>query len=209
MPRIPRPEPVEIEVPGKHVTVRGLWWPGSDHAIVLVHEPGADVDSWGTLPDELASEGYAVLAIDLPGHGLSDGTWHVVLLDPTVAAAQEAAVERGARTVFLIAAGLAASAGVLGFRARVAIAPQLPESPSLSSRLPVMPTLILVGADHAEREAAQAFFRRATGWAVLSTFGGDRGGVSLLDGAWRAQVREQIRAFLADYRLSSPASVRR
>lgn len=208
MPRVPRPEPVEIEMPGERLVLRGLHWPGGDHAIVLVHEPGADVDRWSTLPDDLARDGYAVLAIDLPGHGLSDGEWRSDLLDPAVAAAREAAVARGARAVFLIAAGLAASTQVTGFRARVAIAPRLPEPPGRSSRLPVMPTLILAGAGNAEREAAQAFYHYASGWTVLSTFGGDPGDVSLLDGAWRTHVREQIRAFLADYRIPLPAGAR-
>lgn len=204
----PAPEPVEIEVPSEHLAVRGLHWPGGDHAIVLVHEPGADVDRWGTLPDDLASDGDAVLAIDLPGHGLSDGAWHPDLLDPAVAAARDAAVAQGARAVFLIAAGLAAVTGVPGFRAHIAIAPWLPETLAMSGRLPVVPTLILAGASESEREAAQALYHRATGWTVLSTFGGACG-AGLLDGAWRTHVREQIRAFLADYRLSTPAGPRR
>jgi pimeloyl-ACP methyl ester carboxylesterase len=42
----------------------------------MLHEPGADVDAWGTLPAQLAQAlNVEVVAFDLPGHGLSDDPW--------------------------------------------------------------------------------------------------------------------------------------
>jgi dienelactone hydrolase len=38
-------------------------------AVLLLHMRGKDKASWGSLPQTLLSEGYAVLAIDLRGHG--------------------------------------------------------------------------------------------------------------------------------------------
>lgn len=39
--------------------------------VVLLHSLGYNSQWWGTLPDELLSKGYAVLEIDLRGHGKS------------------------------------------------------------------------------------------------------------------------------------------
>ncbi len=201
MPRVPRPEPVEIEMPGERLVLRGLHWPGGDHAIVLVHEPGADVDRWSTVPDDLARDGYAVLAIDLPGHGLSDGVWRPEFLDLAVAAAYQAATASGARAVFLIAAGIAATTTVTGFRARVALSPRLVTVPAALRDALAVPCLILAGAGEEERAAAQALYRHSTGWTVLSSFGAVPPGTPLLESAWESHAREQILAFLADYRV--------
>lgn len=41
------------------------------HTVVLLHSLGYSSEWWGTLPDDLLSRGYAVLTIDLRGHGES------------------------------------------------------------------------------------------------------------------------------------------
>jgi len=41
--------------------------------ILFVHDIGADLDEFGSLPDAIADLGFDVVLIDLPGHGLSDG----------------------------------------------------------------------------------------------------------------------------------------
>lgn len=43
------------------------------HSIVMIHDIGADLDEFGTLADLLVGAGFDVIAVDLPGHGLSDG----------------------------------------------------------------------------------------------------------------------------------------
>jgi hypothetical protein len=44
--------------------------------VLLLHDPGSDLDAWGSLPWQLARAlPLAVVAIDLPGHGLSDAPW--------------------------------------------------------------------------------------------------------------------------------------
>jgi pimeloyl-ACP methyl ester carboxylesterase len=189
-------------MPREGLTLRGLRWHGNHQAVLLVHDLGADVDCWGVLPDDLTSEGYTVLAIDLPGHGLSDGDWRPELLDPAVAAAYHAVMASGARAVFLIAAGIAATTAVTGFHARVALSPRLATAPSAALRDALsVPTLILAGAGEEERAAAQALYRHCTGWTVLSSFGAVPPGTPLLESAWESHAREQILAFLADYRV--------
>jgi dienelactone hydrolase len=39
--------------------------------VILLHQRGADKSSWGTFPAQLVKQGYAVIAIDLRGHGES------------------------------------------------------------------------------------------------------------------------------------------
>jgi pimeloyl-ACP methyl ester carboxylesterase len=41
--------------------------------ILLVHSFDADLDEFGSLPEQLHARGYEPIAIDLIGHGLSDG----------------------------------------------------------------------------------------------------------------------------------------
>jgi len=72
------PSPVAVEIVAQTAggpTVRGLhWeWPGSDLSMVFVHAPGRDLDDLRWLADLMVTGGISVLAIDLPGHGLSDG----------------------------------------------------------------------------------------------------------------------------------------
>jgi pimeloyl-ACP methyl ester carboxylesterase len=53
--------------------------------VLLLHEPGADIDAWGSLPAQLAqSLGVEALAVDLPGHGLSDNPWEPEMIGELV-----------------------------------------------------------------------------------------------------------------------------
>ncbi len=56
-------------------TLRGQQTGRGDARLILLHEPGRDLDAWGDLPLLLAARSFAVETIDLPGHGLSDGPW--------------------------------------------------------------------------------------------------------------------------------------
>jgi dienelactone hydrolase len=51
------------------------WAPTGKQApgIILVHQRGRDKSSWGSLPALLTKEGYAVIAVDLRGHGQTTG----------------------------------------------------------------------------------------------------------------------------------------
>ena len=41
--------------------------------VLLVHSLGADLDEFGSFPEKLHARGYEPIAIDLIGHGISDG----------------------------------------------------------------------------------------------------------------------------------------
>jgi hypothetical protein len=51
-----------------------VWrWPAADLSLLLVHDIGRDLDALRWITDPLVAIGVSCLAIDLPGHGLSDG----------------------------------------------------------------------------------------------------------------------------------------
>lgn len=66
--------PVAVEL-SSGSTVRGTRTSSesSTYTIVMIHDLGADLDEFGPLADLLAGAGFDVVAVDLPGHGLSDG----------------------------------------------------------------------------------------------------------------------------------------
>src|SRR5262245_2501393 len=71
----PGPAAIEIRLPWGPV-IRGQRWGAAPDRVVFVHEPGSDLDSWGSLPAQLAQTlSTGVTAFDLPGHGLSDDPW--------------------------------------------------------------------------------------------------------------------------------------
>ncbi len=47
------------------------WPPAGEQApgVILLHMRGRDKSSWGDMPEKLVAEGFAVIAIDLRGHG--------------------------------------------------------------------------------------------------------------------------------------------
>lgn len=70
--------PVEFTSSTQEV-IRGIRIPKSGASrVLLVHSEGADLDEYGSLPEKLHRRGYEPIAIDLIGHGLSDGTHNLV-----------------------------------------------------------------------------------------------------------------------------------
>jgi alpha-beta hydrolase superfamily lysophospholipase len=193
--------PAPVEIASALGIVRGQHWPGDANWVILLHEPGADLDIWGSVPAAIATEGYSILAIDLPGHGLSDDPWRpgaAVELINTLAGFARA---NGASKVAVVAPGELATAAmfVRGLGALVALTP-------VPSRLPhpahTPPVLILIGGAIDEAtEAANACFRQTRSWAVLSSLGTAEQGSALFHGEWGDHALEQTLAFLRDYRV--------
>jgi pimeloyl-ACP methyl ester carboxylesterase len=194
----PRSEPIAIALESGP-TVRGLAWPGGPDRIILIHEVGGDLDSWGTLPATLATEGYRVVAIDLPGHGLSDDPWDIDHMADQIAEIVSA-VRTDPGRCFVVAIGsLAPVIGDLVVDALVVVSPHAPAVPGQS--VAASPCLIFVGgADPDASGAADRFFRARRGWAVVSSFGVAENGAALLVGPWAGHLAEQTIAFLRDYR---------
>lgn len=65
--------PIVIEIGVGGAVVRGHEFANDGPPVVLLHEPGRDLDTWSPFAAWFAGHGFKVIAIDLPGHGLSDG----------------------------------------------------------------------------------------------------------------------------------------
>src|SRR3712207_7414180 len=84
--------------------LRGLRWGGGPDLALLLHDPGRDLDAWAMLPGEITGQlGIETVAVDLPGHGLSDDPWEPKRLTHVLRSVPEMAP--AARRRFLIAAG--------------------------------------------------------------------------------------------------------
>jgi pimeloyl-ACP methyl ester carboxylesterase len=191
------PSPVEIDFVG--LTVRGTIQRGDANWVLLLHEPGGDLDDWGNLPGVINESGYSVLALDLPGHGLSDDPWEPRRAVELVDALARFAVAAGAAKVFVIAPGALAAAALTprSVAAAVVLSPTPPTTP-LPDKTP--PVLVLVGgSDREASDEANVFFRATRGWAVVSSFGTDRQGATIFQSEWGRHALEQTLAFLRDY----------
>jgi pimeloyl-ACP methyl ester carboxylesterase len=195
--------------------VRGQsWGEGSDWAL-LVHEPGGDLDGWGDLPGWLLDAGFAVMAIDLPGHGLSDGSWQSGRLAEVLGAARRTITAAGGQRVALIAAGECASTGLRlaateRWAALILLSPVdagTVTDPTI--RAGNQPKLIIVGSLAEESLAAsRAIAARCIGWTVTCSIPTVAQGTALLAGDWSRTVREHIAGFLRDCRRPAPRAPR-
>lgn len=183
------------------VKVRGERWGAGPDRVLLLHEPGADIDAWLGLPRAIARAlPVGAVAYDLPGHGLSDDPWEPGRL-PDLLRASIANRDEDGRTI-LIAAGDTAGAA-LSLAAGLPLAGLVCLSPGGVSmpveRSPRVPKLLLAGApveDDVDR--ARALAGQAGGWAMVTSVPVNARGAGLLDSGWQARITEEIIGFLRD-----------
>ncbi len=180
--------------------VRGLRWGDGAGRVLLLHEPGTDVDAWGLLPACLASRlTLTLLAIDLPGHGLSDDPWQPERLPDIVHSLLAGATERP----FVIAAGSIAGM-LLEFAAELAPGGLVLFSPEANSgtrpnRSPAVPKLIFAGSVAGDDLAvARQLAAMTGGWTLVTGIPGSTRGTALLNTPWQTRICEQIAAFIRD-----------
>ncbi|HET7093233.1 MAG TPA: hypothetical protein VFI22_07145, partial [Thermomicrobiales bacterium] len=195
---------IEVALPGLP-TLRGQRWGEGEPVAVLLHEPGTDLDAWGSLPALLARRlEAAVDALDLPGHGLSDDPWLPARLPEAVAAITRRWAAAGGAPA-IIAAGDTAwaaltQAAALGPAAVVALSPAGIDPGALASaRSPLVPKLIFAGALDGDavataRQAANAL----GGWAAVSSVPTAERGTAILAGRWGESVADHIAGFLRE-----------
>jgi pimeloyl-ACP methyl ester carboxylesterase len=199
---LPRPEAIERHLPWGAV-LRGFRWGDGPDVALLLHESGVDVDAWGPLPFEIARQlEISTIAVDLPGHGLSDDPWEPERLPDLLRNLLAIAPAVGFR--FLIAAGDSAIAAleqapILELSGLVCLSPHVPSNSWRPPRSPRVPKLLLAGsmAGNDLRDAR----RLATvcgGWAVVTSYPVIERGTQLLATPWGSRVTEEIGGFVRD-----------
>ncbi len=199
------PVAVEIAPPGLPI-LRGQRW-GDAPEVLFLHAPGEDrdLDDWRDLPALVASETGGALALDLPGHGLSDdgdgdgdpAVLLAALRETPDGAAIRAVVAAGETAGGLLATGPALDlAGLVCFSASgLAV-----EEPALLPRSPRLPKLLLArsGGNSADLKQAREISRAVAGWAVVVGVAGPDDGAALLDGPSAGPVRDHVAGFVRE-----------
>ena len=129
-------EPVEL-VAGDGCVLRGQRWPGPADWVVLLHDVGEDedLDRWRPLVSHLLAQRFAVFALDLRGHGASEGEWDDAAAVGDIVTAVRFARAAGAATVYVGAAGVSAldalrATAVTAVEGLVLLSPRLALTPS-------------------------------------------------------------------------------
>ncbi len=194
------------------VRLRGEIVPGDETWVVLVHDAGGDIDDWRPIRAGLARRGWTVLALDLRGHGGSDGDWSPDRGALDVDLGITLARRSGARHVAVVCAGLA---GVLALqaveRAFAEESFELPDSLVLISPGPLdgadpmtlrgrgLSRLFVVGSADPLADDVHALQRATIGWNVTVSFPTAARGAALV-AERSAHVLDKIVAFLKEQR---------
>jgi pimeloyl-ACP methyl ester carboxylesterase len=205
-------DPVQATAPDG-VVLRGELVRGETATwLVLLHDVGDDLDAWGPLRPRLHGSGWNLLALDLRGHGGSDGEWSAegAVLDCATGIRMARAV--GAEHVALVAAGRTAVSALEATAAALA-EPELPLADSLvllsprglddaepaALRAEGLAMLLLHGAlDAQAAEDAAHLLRVGVGWSVSVSFGSELQGTALLTGPPAKHVADKMGSFLRE-----------
>lgn len=132
---------MDIQVDGRRVfaATGGRPFDPAVAPVVLLHGAGMDHTAWGLQTRWLAHHGRSVLAVDLPGHGRSEGPglasiadlagWTVALLD--AAGVAVAAVAGHSMGALVALAAVAAAPGRFRSLALLGVTPDMPVHPDL------------------------------------------------------------------------------
>ncbi len=195
--------PIAIEL-ASGLTVRGAQSSTGTgtHSIVLIHDLGGDLDEFGSLVELLVGAGFDVIAVDLPGHGLSDGD------DPSPETCREDVAEILSRLgvagpIGLVSSGRTASVAASlgdahGVRAQLLFGPILDDSIAGEARREHSIRLVIHGdGPNLVGTHTQRYFSHLIGEKMLVY------NVSMLDGAAEVirapVVRAHVELFFKRY----------
>ncbi len=194
------------------ITLRGEVVRGDGTFVVLVHDVGEDIDVWKPIRLGLVKRGWTVLAMDLRGHGGSDGDWSPERAELDVDLPVTLARRFGARHLAVMASGLGA---VFTLKAVERAFPQelfeLPDSLVLISPGPLdgldpmelraggMSKLFIFGAKDPLAPDARALVKASIGWTVQTTYGTDARSGALI-AARKRYILDKSIAFLNEQR---------
>jgi pimeloyl-ACP methyl ester carboxylesterase len=196
------PQAIEWSLPWEQF-IRGFRWGKGPDTVLLLHEPGADLDAWTILPVEIARRlEIETVALDLPGHGLSDDPWDPTRLTDILQHVPEFAPAAGRR--FLIAGGSPAiaalqQASAIGLAGLVCLSPVIAEAGEYLPRSPRLPKLFVAGSlAGSDLKEARLLATACGGWSVVTSLPVAERGTGLLASSWGTQLVEQIVEFLGD-----------
>jgi pimeloyl-ACP methyl ester carboxylesterase len=199
-------EPLELEAVGGAV-LRGQLRTGGEDGVLLVHDPGRDLDAWAPLAESLCQYRLTVLAIDLAGHGGSDGDSDPSRTETDALLAGRFLRRRVSGHLFVGSAGASAAAALaaaeeLGGRGFFALDPQLDAPPRV-------PALVILPDRGERQQVAARLLREAGAWAVAAQVPVQAEGLDLLASDWAENIRAYVAAFVNDLRATAPAAAAR
>lgn len=168
------------------ITLRGEIVRGNTTFVVCIHDVGEDIDAWKLIRGELAKQGWTILALDLRGHGGSDGEWTGERGELDAGVAVTVARRLGAQHVAVVASGKGAILALQALeRALGDESLELPDSLVLISPGPLnglnpmtlrgggLPKLFVFGAEDPHARDARVLAKTSIGWKVQATYGTD------------------------------------
>lgn len=150
-------EPIELHA-DDGTRLAANHYPGGEHALILLHQRGLDKRSWHAFALKAQERGMSAIAVDLRGHGESDGSLeelgeedYLAMLSDAEAAAQTAR-ERGARRLSILGASIGANTALRFAQAHPETAHIVALSPGMNYKgitledvMVEVPLLIVVG----------------------------------------------------------------
>ena len=196
----PLPIEIEVEVGTK---LRGHEWLVLGSPLGFVHDEGRDLDAWRDALQMAANAGFHVIAVDLRGHGLSDGEPDATRLGSDLASLV-GHVNRVWGTCGLVLAGRACRGALsLGLDAQapaqVFISPDLSglDEAAIHASVPVIRMLVVGALDPATKTESERLFGVLPGQKVMASVGDAARGEELVTG--RVHLIEDLIAFFRMY----------
>jgi pimeloyl-ACP methyl ester carboxylesterase len=90
------------------VPLRGLYWAGGPHAVVLAHGGVFDKESWSAQAEALVAVGLSALAFDFRGYGDGEPTYGLPGKENDVLGAIDYLVERGHERISVVGGSMGA-----------------------------------------------------------------------------------------------------
>jgi pimeloyl-ACP methyl ester carboxylesterase len=208
---VTHPEGIDVVAPDGTI-LRGLRWPQPDEemCLLLLHDAREDVDleDWIPFIPYLLGQNATVLALDLRGHGASEGEWNADMAGGDVAAMIQFARDDGARCLVIVADGAGGIAALNAAETNpidgiVLISPLLDEDEPAPRGAGVAKLLISGVAEPAFKSSLDRLRAASIGWALAVNLPTGRQGAALLDGEWGPQARGHVIAFLRERRYLS------
>ncbi len=195
--------PIPVEVVGENGTsLRGLEWPTPGPPVIFVHDYGADLDQWGSLPAGLAAAGFRVISLELSGHGLSGGEPDLSTIPEDV---KSMVVQSGGiwGPCGLVVSGETARGSVSvgareGAPVHVVVSPPVMSTEFMKDGEKAMRIIVAGGSDPEGHAAAKSAYDHLPGQRLLMTVSGSsERGVALA--GLRPSILEDFAQFFRQY----------